>query len=524
MQYIADASEAKEMDGISIHKIGIPSFVLMERASLCVSDCVRSFAEKERDRILVVCGMGNNGGDGAACGRILSEAGYNVQILILGQEEKASEEMKQQLFIARNLLIPVITTAVLSEYTVIIDAVFGIGLSRDVTGIYAEWIQKINQSGASVVAVDIPSGIDASSGKVLGIAVKADYTVTFGVNKRGLVLFPGMQYAGTVIVADIGFPKKAVEEVMPKAVSYEKEDLLELFPKRIPRSNKGSYGKTLVIAGSEQMSGAAFFAAAAAYRVGNGLVKIVTHENNRVMLQTNLPEALLWTYDGTEILGEGAAAGQKGRKDAVFEKELSEQIKWATTIIIGPGLGKSAFAAFLLKQVLLVREVPVLVDADGLNLLSEFLRDGMSFGETGNCLNDGGTPLVFPGNFVLTPHLKEMSRLTGKDVKQIKEDLIVACRDISGAVLVLKDARTIVSDGKRLSINQSGNNALAKGGSGDVLSGIIGGLLALGMPGFEAASLGVYLHGLTAEEYVKKRGYSSMIASDILEELKALLP
>lgn len=524
MQYIADASEAKEIDGISIHKIGIPSFVLMERASLSVADCVRSFVKKEKDRILVVCGMGNNGGDGVAAGRILAEEGFDVSILLLGQEEKASEEMKRQLLIARNLLVPVITTAMLSEYTVIVDAIFGIGLSHDITGDFAEWIRKINQSKASVVAVDIPSGIDASSGKVLGTAVKADYTVTFGVNKRGLVLFPGMQYAGKVIVAEIGFPKKAVEEVMPKAVSYEREDLLALFPKRIPRSNKGNYGKTLVIAGSEQMSGAAFFAAAAAYRMGNGLVKIVTHENNRMMLQTNLPEALLWTYDGTEVLGEEAAKGQTDGKAAAFEKRLSEEIKWATTIIIGPGLGKSAFAAFLLKKVLSVREVPVLIDADGLNLLSEFLKNGVFFEGTGSCPKDGSTPLLLPENFVLTPHLKEMSRLTGKNTEHIKEDLIAACQDVSGAVLVLKDARTVVSDGEHFFINQSGNNALAKGGSGDVLSGVIGGLLALGMSGFEAASLGVYLHGLTAEEYVKKRGYSSMLASDILEELKYLLP
>jgi len=521
MQYIADAEEAKRIDGVSIQEIGIPSFVLMERASLSVAECVRTFAKKEIDRILVVCGMGNNGGDGVACGRILTEAGFDVEILLLGQEEKAGKEMKQQLLIARNLLIPIITTATPSEYTVIIDAVFGIGLSRDITGNYADWIEKINQSEAVVVAVDIPSGIDASSGKVLGIAVKADYTVTFGVNKRGLVLFPGMQYAGKVLVADIGFPKKAVEEVMPGAVSYERKDLLSLFPKRIPRSNKGSYGKTLVIAGSKQMSGAAFFTAAAAYRMGSGLVKIVTHENNRIMLQTNLPEALLCTYDGTELSQTGK---QEGRKEAAFTKRISEEIKWATTIVIGPGLGKSEIAAFLLKQVLKVKELPVLIDADGLNLLAEFVKAGTILEETENYRKMGDDTLCLSENFVLTPHLKEMSRLTGKDTEQIKEDMIEACKAVSGAVLVLKDARTVVSAGNRLYINQSGNNALAKGGSGDVLSGMIGGLLALGLSAFEAASLGVYLHGLTAEEYVKKRGFSSMLATDILEELKNLLP
>ena len=521
MQFIADADEAKEIDGISIHEIGIPSFVLMERASLSVADCVLAFAEKGADRILVVCGMGNNGGDGVACGRILAEKGFSVAVLLLGQEKKASEEMKQQLLIARNLSIPVITTALPSEYTIIIDAVFGIGLSRDITGEYAEWVRKINTSGALIVSVDIPSGIDASTGKVLGAAIRADYTVTFGVKKRGLVLFPGMQYAGQVIVADIGFPAMAVEKVKPKAVSYGREDILTLFPKRIPRSNKGSYGKILVIAGSAQMSGAAFFAAAAAYRMGSGLVKILTHENNRTMLQANLPEALLSTYDGTELFGKGEAAGKGDGKAFSFGKRLAEELQWATTVIIGPGLGQSDTAYFFLKQVLTLRDIPVLVDADGLNLLAKVLEGG---DDTLNSIESDGRHFQLPGNFLLTPHLKEMSRLVKRSVEQIKDDMPAACQHISGAVLALKDARTIVSDGERLYINQSGNNALAKGGSGDVLSGMIGGLLALGMPSFEAASLGLYLHGLTAEEYVGKRGFSSMLASDILEELKNLLP
>lgn len=518
MQYIADALEAKKIDGISIQKIGIPSFVLMERASLKVAECVRTFAHTDRDRILVVCGMGNNGGDGVAAGRILAEWGFTVHIALLGTEERASDEMKQQLVIARNLSIPVITAASLSEYTVIIDAIFGIGLSRNITGEYATWIEKMNKAAATVVSVDIPSGVDASTGKILGIAVKADYTVTFGVNKRGLILFPGVQYAGKVLVEDIGFPAKAIELAEPKAVSYERTDLAALFPKRILRSNKGSYGRTLIIAGSEQMSGAAYFAAAAAYRMGSGLVKVLTHENNRMMLQTNLPEALLSTYDGTEfsekenssIMHENALKEQK----TDFINRFQEELKWATTIVIGPGLGKSKMADFLVHQVLQVRDIPVVIDADGLNLLAgypEYFKDDRN--------------IHLPENFILTPHLKEMSRLIKKDLDIIKERIAdIAYEHTDGAVIVLKDARTVVSNGKKLYLNQSGNNALAKGGSGDVLSGIIGGLLALGMAPFEAASLGVYLHGLTAEEYVKKRGFSSMLASDIMEELQNLLP
>jgi len=503
MQYVADAREAKEIDGISIQKIGIPSFVLMERASLKVAEYACRIMEKNKGRILVACGSGNNGGDGVAAGRILKEWGYEVVIALLGNEEKASEEMKRQLAIARNLSVPVITDPVIAEYTVIIDAIFGIGLSREVTGSYAGWIAEINDADAVILSVDIPSGIDASTGKVLGTAVQADYTVTFGVNKRGLVLFPGTQYAGKVFVEDIGFPEKAVHDVSPTVISYERDDMKKLFPKRIPRSNKGNYGRVLVIAGSRQISGAAYFSAAAAYRVGSGLVRVFTHENNRVMLQTRLPEALLCTYQEQEGLQE----------DEEFARCLKNELCWATAVVIGPGLGTSPMAEFLLSEVLKITDIPVVMDADALNLLPGFPE---YFNQDGR--------IQLTDNFVLTPHLKEMSRLLGNDVEDIKDNLIdTACRYTKGATVVLKDARTVVSDGTRIYLNQSGNNALAKGGSGDVLSGIIGGLLARGMEPFQAAALGVYLHGLTAEEYVKEGSYSSMLASDILEGLPALV-
>lgn len=528
MQYIADAREAKEIDGISIQKIGIPSFVLMERAAMKAAELTAKIVHKESDRILIVCGVGNNGGDGAACGRILMEQGFDVVIALLGDEANASEEMKQQLFIARNLLIPVITNPVVEEYSVIIDAIFGIGLSREIKGDIAGIITEINESEATVISLDIPSGIDASDGSVLGMAVKADYTVTFGVMKRGLVLFPGTLYAGKVYVADVGFPKSAIEEAAPAIFSYEREDIKKLFPKRMARSNKGSYGTTLVIAGSRQISGAAYFSAAAAYRMGSGLVKVFTHENNRQMLQERLPEALLMTYRGTERLPEEYMDDILEEKEEIpfleqdsekeegtaFVKQLQNELSRASAVVIGPGLGTSRMSEFLVHEVLKITDIPVLIDADGLNLLQRFPE----------CFNEDGR-ILLPDNFVLTPHLKEMSRLLGNEVEEIQENLIdTACRYTKGATFVLKDARTVVSDGMRIYLNQSGNNALAKGGSGDVLSGMIGGLLAQGMEPFRAAALGVYLHGLSAEEYIKEGSSSTMLASDILKELVKLLP
>ena len=425
--------------------------------------------------------------------------------------------MKLQLSIARKLSLPVFTNIEIKDFLnenrgtdeIVIDAIFGIGLTREVTGKYADWIQWLNQTEHTIFSVDIPSGIDATTGRVLGVAVKADYTVTFGVNKLGLVLFPGTLYAGKVAVEEIGFPKNVIEKTAGNLLSYEKKDMLACFPKRIPYGHKGNYGKLLLLAGSETISGAAFFAAKAAYRMGCGLVHIVSHENNRAMLQTNIPEALYTFYNNS---------GSSVSKTSKVLEELQEIIKKVSAVVIGPGIGQSDFAKKLLYTVLKEKEqlpdLPVLIDADGLNLLS-----GMEeyFG--------ADRSIQLPSSYVLTPHLKEMSRLVQLPVSEIRENLLSTAKEkTKGAVLVLKDARTLITNGEKTVINQSGNSALSKGGSGDVLSGMAGGLLARGTDPFTAAALAVYLHGCAAEEYIKYRSSSSMLASELLEILPKILP
>ena len=503
MEYIATAAEAKEIDQFSINEIGIPSCVLMERAALQLTSCIEKRAAKKKDSILVVCGMGNNGGDGVAAARMLYEKGYRVTLLYIGNKEKASEEMKTQITIAEKIGILEGTKESLSEYTIIVDAIFGIGLTREVKGEYAEWIAWINAQNAYVISVDIPSGIDATTGKVWGIAVKADDTVTFGVNKRGLLLFPGASYAGNVSVAEIGFPKQAIEHTLPEMITYTKEDIALQYPKRLPDTNKGSFGKVLVIAGSSKISGACYFAAEAALRTGCGLVKIITHENNRTALQVRLPESMLITYQS-----ETKEEYQK------LQDDLEKELQTAAAVLIGPGLSKSGLAALLLKRILQVRNLPVVIDADGINLLSSmeeyFTEDNR---------------VTLTDNFILTPHVKEMSRLIKMPVDEIKKDIVNTARNhTEGATIVLKDARSVVTNGQKLYLNLSGNNALAKGGSGDALSGIIAGLVSQKTEPFTAGSLGAYLHGLTAERYTKKKGKSTMLARDILKELQKILP
>lgn len=516
MHYIADAVEAKEIDRISIQEIGIPSMVLMERAAMSVASCIMETTDPESDSILAVCGTGNNGGDGVAVIRILQEAGYSVTVLVLGQIEKCSEEMRQQIAIAEKLGVPVrfflgsefVTEEKLDKYTVIIDAIFGIGLSREITGIYQYWITWINCAAAKVVSVDIPSGIHASTGMILGVAVQADQTITFGVNKRGLLLYPGTQHAGEIVVADIGFPKQAVEKVSPKAYTYHPQQISSLLPIRKMRSHKGSYGKVLIIAGSRQMSGACYFASEAAYRVGAGLVQILTAQENAQVLRTKLPEAIVSTWSEEEI-------------DTEIE-QIRPMMEQASAIVIGPGIGQSDAARKLVKLILDYGEsaentTPIVMDADGLNLLS-----GME--EYFVPCEQGGRKLKLGRNMILTPHFKEMSRLIQQDLFEITRHMVdVAEKRGSGCTIVLKDARTLVSDGRSLYINTTGNSALAKGGSGDVLSGMIGGFLAQGMKSMEAASLAVCLHGMTADVYVENRGIRSMLARDILAEIPRVM-
>ena len=286
MRYLVSGSQMKEVDSYTIQSIGIPSLVLMEQAAAAVVREVQKKAEK-KDRIWAVCGTGNNGADGIAAARLLHLKGYTVTVILAGTKGNGTDEYKKQLAIAERCEL-------------IIDAVFGVGLSREVGGTYRDLLATLPGCGAAyVVAVDIPSGIHADTGEVMGIALKADVTVTFGYEKLGTLLYPGRAYSGTVVVADIGFPPVSLERLSPELFTYEAEDI-RMIPARPAYSNKGTFGRVLIAAGSKNMSGAAYLSAMAAYRMGAGLVKIFTVEENRAILQAALPEAIITTYDPEE--------------------------------------------------------------------------------------------------------------------------------------------------------------------------------------------------------------------------------
>lgn len=500
MKYVVDAPTMGKIDRYTIDEIGIPSLVLMEKAAMKLVEFMSTKISRQ-DRILSVCGMGNNGGDGVAAARLLHQAGYQVDVLLAGDEERASEQMKTQLKIVRNLGMSVYNSAKISEYTVIIDGIFGVGLKRPVEGKFETIVQEINHSGAIIFAVDLPTGIHGTTGKILNIAIRAHYTVTFGYCKMGILLYPGCEYAGEVVVADIGFPKQSLEHMPNQGFYYEEEDL-ERLPARSARGNKGTFGKVLVIAGSHNVSGAAYLSAKAAYRTGAGLVKIITPESNRTILQSLLPEALLCTYE-PELTGVDW---------------LKQELDWATSVVLGPGIGISEDAKKIFKYVMENIKIPLILDADAINLLADDEKYVI------NDKKNHSTVLQLPDNVILTPHLKEMSRLTKLPLRYIVENTLeVAEQYHDGFVLVLKDARTIVQDKEHLYVNVSGNDGMATGGSGDVLTGIIAGLVAQGMNCFEAAAMGVYVHGLAGDYVTRKKNAYSLMAGDIIDALSCIL-
>jgi NAD(P)H-hydrate epimerase len=518
MKVAVNALQMKQIDDYTVEEVKIPALVLMERAALQVADFMKERLQKT-DYILAVCGPGNNGGDGIAAGRILSLQGYQVAILFIGDETKATPQTKVQLEIARNLKIPFENNNKLHEYNIIIDAIFGVGLSRPVSGEFKKVIDQINENKAGlcsgnakqhiVYSVDLPSGISSDHGKILNVAVKADYTITFGLMKQGLLLYPGADYAGEIIVADIGFPKTAINQAAPTAFYYDKEDLSRL-PARKSNGHKGNFGKVLVIAGCKGMSGAAYLSAKAAYKTGAGLVKVLTSYENRLIMQTSLPEALFSAYD------------LEADRDALNKAEILSSMEWASVIVIGPGLGQSELAEKLLDFVLKEVSIPLIIDADALNLLSK--RMDIEYHEVNSRWNYLSG--ILKENTILTPHKMEMSRLLGLPISEVDNNMIDTVGQSSynsNLIVAVKDARTIVMQNAKRYINVSGNNGMATGGSGDVLNGIIAALIAQGMSRFEAACLAVYIHGLAGDDAANRKGTYSLMAGDIIEALENVL-
>ncbi len=493
MKPLPNAAQMRAAERYTIDVLRIPAFVLMERAAAAL---VQSLYKWKLDlrRVCIVCGSGNNGGDGFAIGRLLLQDQYPVEVVFAGKKEHQTPDCKRQMDWYVKLGGQILEDWNPDEYSVIIDAVFGIGLSHEVEGEYLELIHKMNRARTTRVAVDLPSGLSASTGEILGSAVLADYTVTFQFLKVGMALYPGKEVCGTVDIVDIGISANTLLEAEDVVFSLEPAQYREKMPVREADSHKGIYGKVAVIAGSKGMSGAAYFNARSAYLTGAGLVRIYTPEENRVILQQQLPEAMVSSYTSFD------------------EAQLKELLDWSDVVCIGSGIGQDETAVKIVETVLSYYKKQGVIDADALNIL-------------------GKHPEFFPESglerYVLTPHMMEMSRLCRKPIEKVKKDRILTLErwiQSHKSVCVLKGSKTVIAGpAKGMVLNESGNCAMAKGGSGDVLTGMIAGLLAQGVSCMDSAALGCYLHGRAGDFAKNWIGEYSVLASDLMKHISSAI-
>jgi hydroxyethylthiazole kinase-like uncharacterized protein yjeF len=504
------AEEMRELDRRTIEEIGIPGVVLMENAGRGAADLLcRRFSDLCPGPVLILAGKGNNGGDGYVIARHLLNRGWRVRTVVLADAARISGDAAINLQALRRSGGEVIFSADAGRLSrilrqnrdsrLVVDALFGTGLASEIGGPYATAIDWINASALPVLAVDIPSGVDATSGRILGRAVRADLTVTFALPKLGHALFPGAGLCGDLEIVDIGIPSSLLAKAKDRYLLVDAAAVAPLLPLRPATGHKGTFGHLLVVAGSTGKAGAAAMTAEGGLRGGAGLVTVACPAGVQSALAIKLTEAM------TEPLAE--VGGALSLQALATLKDFAEG---KSALALGPGLGQHEETFALVRRLVRESPLPLVLDADGLNAIaghSELLRERAA------------------GNTVLTPHPGEMARLTGRSVAEVEADRIGIAREFARrhrVVLVLKGARTVTAlpDG-RVRLNGSGNPGLASGGMGDVLTGLIGGLLAQGLSPADAAVLGVYLHGRAADRLLTAMGNAGMIAGDLLRELPA---
>ncbi len=503
-------TEMKLLDKTAIEECGIPSLILMEYAAKSAKDYIRKNYDCT-SRILIVCGSGNNGADGLCLARQLKYLDFDPYIYLIGDSEKLSEEGRQhyESLSSLNMNIRILTSETIDYEidhfkkdllmsTLVVDAIFGISLNREIEGIHRDVIEMINNGYTKVLSLDMPSGIEADTGEVLGIAVKADTTITFAHPKLGLYLNDGIKYSGKVLIGDIKIPKMAESRLL-NPIKIIDEDIFSDLPKRDPSGHKGTFGKVLIVAGSYDMGGAAALSAKAAYRGGCGLVYVLTHRENKQSILSYIPEAIVYTYDDDFSKGQ-------------LEETLLRLSEGMDSVLIGCGLSKSETAKTLFSKSLDL-DKPLVIDADALNILSEDAELLESLKHRKN-------------KTVLSPHLGEMARLHSIPVSEIIEKPLAIAKSFVKEYkvnLCLKSSKTIVCTEKlNVYFNIIGNSGMATAGSGDVLSGLIAAKIALSESDEDFDKLickAVHMHSRAGDNAKDERGEEAIIASDIIEKL-----
>ena len=510
---ILSAESMREVDRTAIEDLGIPSMVLMENAAIGVVDAIGEIYG-DAESAVIFCGPGNNGGDGLAIARHLAVRGYEVRIFLM-TDRPLRGDAEVQLGICRRQglhiqdieseegLIEALEHA--SESDVIVDALFGTGLARPLDGLYAELVEELNDLDVPRVAVDLPSGLNGSRSTPLGPHVQADLTVTFAAPKMAHVFPPASEAVGELVVADLGIPPELVDEVEEEGGALyllRSEELADLLPPREPGTHKGDYGHALLVAGSPGKSGAAILAARAAVRSGAGLVTAAVPE----------PVQTVVDLGSVESMTLGLPARGSGQLAAAAADRVLEAARGKAVLALGPGLGQEEETAETLRRIVLETELPLVLDADGINAFA---------GRAGDL--KGRSDRGFEA--VLTPHPGELGRLLGIPTADVQNDRLGAVRRAAaetGAVVVLKGYRTLVATPEgEINVNPTGNPGMASGGTGDVLTGLIAGLIAQGLEALDAALLGVYLHGLAGDLAVVEAGEAGLTAGDLIAYLPA---
>ena len=503
---VVTGEQMKEIDRRA-QEAGVSVSELMENAGRAVFEEAKAILGSPAGRrVVIICGKGNNGGDGLVAARYLKNRGAQVEVLLAAEAKELPGEPRANFESAVKIDVSVQERAdgerVLAscqEADLVIDALLGTGVRGAVQGVAAEIIKAINRAGRPTLAVDIPSGVNADTGEICGAAVRAASTVTMGLPKWGLLNFPGAEYVGRLTIADIGFPPQAIAGITPLAESLDHKEAAALLPRRSRAAHKGDCGRILVIAGSVGYTGAAALSSLAALRIGAGLVTLAIPASLNDVMEVKLTEII------TRPMPETAA---RSLSQAALEPILELAAK-NDVVAMGPGLSLHPETVRLVRELVGRLPLPMVLDADALTALSEDL-----------------SPLKGPhAPVVLTPHPGEMARLLNSSPAEVQKQRVSACREVARTargVVVLKGAATLIADEEgRLRINRTGNPGLASGGTGDVLTGMIAGLLGQGLSPFDAAGVGVYLHGLAGDLAAAEKGEMGLIASDLLEKIPA---
>ncbi|MBI2059013.1 MAG: NAD(P)H-hydrate dehydratase [Nitrospirae bacterium] len=498
---VVTSEQMRRIDDMAIRKLGIPGLKLMENAGAGVISAVeRRWGTVRGRKIVVICGKGNNGGDGFVVARLAKSRGARVRVRLLADAPEirgdALVNLKRWKKAGGAVERAPLTDADLADADFIVDAIFGTGLSQPLADRFASAVDAINVSDRPVVSIDIPSGVNGTTGEIMGCAVRADLTVALGLPKCGHVLFPGAEQTGSVEVVDIGLPAEALASEPSSIEMTTGAEMRKLFKKRPEGSHKGDYGHLLLVGGSRSKVGAIAMAARAAIRSGVGLVTAGVPESAELGFHTLVLEAM------SVALPE--MGGELCRESAVAALEAS---RGKDAVALGPGLGWSEETTAFSREFVASLQSPLVVDADGLNALSD-------------------RPDILErrkASTVLTPHPGEMARLSHSTTQEVQANRIESAVGFArkhSVVVLLKGARTVVATPEGVAhINPTGNPGMATGGTGDVLTGVIGSLLAQGFSALDSARAGAYLHGWAGDVAAESKGQIALVAMDLVEFL-----